>query len=62
MITAKQSYHHHHHHYHQVNLDGVLHGAKLYAEKQSIESGGSGGLVINTASLAGILYGMDKNR
>ena len=45
-----------------MNLDGVLHGAKLYAEKQSIESGGSGGLVINTASLAGILYGMDKNR
>ena len=45
-----------------MNLDGVLHGAKLYAEKQIIESGGSGGLVINTASLAGILYGMDKNR
>ena len=48
----------------QVNLDGVLHGAKLFAEKQSIEPGvgGPGGLVVNTASLAGILYGMDKNR
>ena len=48
----------------QVNLDGVLHGAKLFSEKQSIEPGvgGPGGLVVNTASLAGILYGMDKNR
>jgi len=45
----------------KVNLDGVLHGAQLFSEKQSIESGGSGGLVINTASIAGILYGMDKN-
>merc|ERR1712130_757887 len=45
------------------NLDGVLHGAKLFAEKQSIEQGvgGPGGLVVNTASLAGILYGADKN-
>jgi len=45
----------------KVNLDGVLHGAQLFSEKQSIESGGPGGLVINTASIAGILYGMDKN-
>jgi len=47
----------------KVNLDGVLHGAKLFSEKQSIEPGvgGPGGLVVNTASLAGILYGMDKN-
>jgi len=45
----------------KVNFDGVLLGAQLFAEKQSIESGGSGGLVINTASIAGILYGMDKN-
>jgi len=45
----------------KVNLEGVLHGAQLFSEEQSIESGGSGGLVINTASIAGILYGMDKN-
>ena len=47
-----------------MNLDGVLHGAQLFSEKQSIESevGGPGGLVVNTASIAGILIGMDKNR
>jgi len=45
----------------KVNFDGVVHGAQLFSEKQSIESGGAGGLVVNTASIAGILCGMDKN-
>jgi len=45
----------------KVNFDGVVHGAQLFSKKQSIESGGPGGLVINTASIAGIICGMDKN-
>jgi len=44
----------------KVNLDGVLYGANMMAERQSKESGGPGGLVVNTASLAGLTLGMDR--
>ena len=45
-----------------MNLDGVLLGCNLMAAKQSQLEGGPGGLVINVASVAGLTYGMDRNR
>jgi len=43
----------------KINLEGVLHGCNLFEEKLARYNGGPGGLVVNTASMAGILYGMD---
>ena len=45
-----------------MNLDGVLLGCNLMAARQSELEGGPGGLVINVASVAGLTYGMDRNR
>jgi len=45
----------------KINLDGVLLGCNMMADKLGKHNGGQGGLVVNTASMAGILYGMDKD-
>eukprot|EP00092_Neocalanus_flemingeri_P007517 GFUD01008114.1.p1 GENE.GFUD01008114.1~~GFUD01008114.1.p1 ORF type:complete len:297 (-),score=69.31 GFUD01008114.1:121-1011(-) len=44
----------------KINLEGVLHGCNIFEEKLGLHNGGPGGLVVNTASMAGILYGMDR--
>jgi len=42
----------------QVNLDGVLHGCRLFNEKVGKKTGdGRGGLVVNIASMAGLVTG-----
>lgn len=43
----------------KINLEGVLHGCNLFKEKLGLHNGGPGGLVVNTASVAGITYGFD---
>ena len=40
----------------QINLEGVMHGVQLYEEKRSKVTGGPGGLIINTASCAGLTH------
>jgi len=45
----------------KVNLTGVLHGSNMFASKQSVVDGGTGGLVVNIASMAGLSYGFDRN-
>jgi len=43
----------------KVNLDGVLHGCNMFQDKLGKHTGGPGGLVVNTASIAGLLHGFD---
>jgi len=38
----------------KINLDGVLNGVTIFEEKLSRQNGGAGGLIINTASCAGL--------
>jgi len=38
----------------KINFDGVLNGIHLFEEKFSKRNGGKGGLIINTASVAGL--------
>ena len=40
----------------QINLEGVMNGVQLYEEKRSKVTGGPGGLIINTASCAGLTH------
>jgi len=40
-----------------VNIMAVMAGAELAMERMSLEHGGRGGLVVNTASLAGLVHG-----
>jgi len=40
-----------------VNIVGVMQGTYLAMERMSKENGGQGGLIINTASAAGIIFG-----
>lgn len=40
----------------KINLDGVMNGVQLFEEKLSQTSGGPGGLIINTASCAGLSH------
>jgi len=40
-----------------VNIMAVMAGTELAMERMSLENGGRGGLVVNTASLAGIVHG-----
>lgn len=44
----------------QINLDGVLNGCNIFEEKLGKHNGGPGGLVINTASIAGMVYGFNQ--
>ena len=46
----------------QINLDGVLLGARLFEKKQSKAVGGPGGLVVNTASCAAFTFDMKFER
>ena len=46
----------------QINLAGVLLGCKIFEEKLGKHNGGPGGLVVNTASLAGIVYGFNQKK
>ena len=45
----------------KVNLEGVLHGCNIFEEKLGQHNGGPGGLVVNTASIAGLVYGFNQN-
>jgi len=40
----------------KINFDGVLNGIHLFEEKFSKRNGGKGGLIINTASVAGLSH------
>jgi len=44
----------------EINLAGVLLGCNIFEEKLGKQNGGPGGLVVNTASLAGIVYGFNQ--
>jgi len=44
----------------KINLDGVLLGCNLFEEKLGKHNGGPGGLVVNTASLAGLVCGFNQ--
>ena len=37
-----------------INIIAAMEAAELVLEKMSLEKGGSGGLLVNTASLAGV--------
>ena len=45
----------------EINLNGVLLGSNMFQEKKGKINGGPGGLVVNTASMAGVLCGFDYN-
>lgn len=43
-----------------VNIMATMAGMELALERMSVDKGGRGGLVVNTASLAGIVHGWNK--
>lgn len=45
----------------KVNMEGVLNGCHIFEAKRSRLEGGKGGLIVNVASMAGILTGMPKD-
>jgi len=44
-----------------VNIMAVMEATELVLERMSLEKGGRGGLIVNTASLAGIVSGWNKS-